>query len=271
MIWLHTSTSSLEVLVIYRKRLRSKTFFSACLLAAVSALGTAQQADLTRTTNSACDVQNPKKALLDWADFSRYREDNASLDLPTAGQKRVIFFGSSTTDNWGRRFDSSFFPGKPYINRGISGETTPQMLLRFQQDVVALKPVAVVFLGGSNDVAGNTGRMTLDMTEDNISSMAAIAQANGIKMILASQLPVKSFFWNRCLQPEADLLALTAWEKNFAATHQLGYVDYYTVLAAPDGGFRAGLSLDGVHPNKKAYEIMAPVVEKVISRVLNNR
>ena len=257
--------------MIYIKLLRSKTLFSACLLAAVSALGTAQQADLSRTAHSPCDVQNPKKALTDWADFSRYREDNASLDLPTAGQKRVIFFGSSTTDNWGRRFDSSFFPGKPYINRGISGETTPQMLLRFQQDVVALKPVAVVFLGGSNDVAGNTGRMTLAMTEDNVMSMAAIAQANGIKMILASQLPVKEFFWNKCLRPETDLLALNAWEKNFAATHQLGYVDYYAALAAPDGSFRAGLSPDGVHPNKKAYEIMAPAVEKVISSVLNNR
>ena len=253
------------------KQLRSMTLFSACLLAAVSTAGTAQQADLSRPASSPCNVQNPKKALTDWADFSRYREDNASLELPTATQKRVVFFGSSTTDNWGRRFDTSFFPGKPYINRGISGETTPQMLLRFQQDVVALKPAAVVFLGGSNDVAGNTGRMTLDMTENNIRSMAAIAQANGIKMILASQLPVTSFFWNKCLRPEADLLALSAWEKSFAATHQLGYVDYYSVLAAPDGGFRDGLSLDGVHPNKKAYEIMALIVEKVISSVLNNR
>jgi lysophospholipase L1-like esterase len=113
--------------------------------------------------------------------------------------------------------------------------------------------------------------MTLEMTENNISAMAAIAQANGIKMILASQLPVKQFPWNKCVRPETDLLALTAWEKNFAAAHQLGYVDYYAVLVAPDGGFRAGLSPDGVHPDKKAYEIMAPVVEKVISSVLNDR
>jgi lysophospholipase L1-like esterase len=257
--------------VIHMKQLRTNILWSVCLLAAASAPGAAQQADAPGTLNSSCNGQNPKKTLTDWADFSRYREDNASLDLPAVGQNRVIFFGSSTTDNWGRRFDSSFFPGKGYINRGISGETTPQMLLRFQQDVIALRPAAVVFLGGTNDVAENTGPMTLEMTENNISAMAAIAQANGIKMILASQLPVKQFPWNKCVRPETDLLALTAWEKNFAAAHQLGYVDYYAVLVAPDGGFRAGLSPDGVHPDKKAYEIMAPVVEKVISSVLNDR
>jgi lysophospholipase L1-like esterase len=241
------------------------------MLLGASRMGAAQQVDASGMLNSACSIQNPKKTLADWADFSRYREDNALLDPPTAGQQRVVFFGLSTTDSWGRRFDSSFFPGQPYINRGISGETTPQMLLRFQQDVVALRPVAVVFLGGTNDVAGNTGPMTLEMTENNISAMAAIAQGNGIKMILASQLPVKEFPWNRCLRPETELLALTAWEKNFAAAHQLGFVDYYTALAAPDGSFRPGLSVDGVHPDKKAYEIMAPIVEKVISSVLNHR
>ena len=183
----------------------------------------------------------------------------------------MIFFGSSTTDNWGRRFGSAFFPGKPYINRGISGETTSQMLLRFQQDVVSLKPAAVVFLGGTNDVAGNTGPMTLEMTENNISAMAAIAQANGIHVVLASQLPVREFPWNRCIRPEADLLALSAWEKTFAAAHHLGYVDYYSVLAAPDGSFLPGLSPDGVHPDKRAYEIMSSVVEQVIAGILDDR
>jgi lysophospholipase L1-like esterase len=113
--------------------------------------------------------------------------------------------------------------------------------------------------------------MTLDMTENNISAMAAIAQANGIKMILASQLPVKEVPWNKCVRPETDLLALSAWEKNFAAAHQLGYVDYYAVLVAPGGGFHPGVSLDGVHPDRKAYEIMAPVVENVIASVLHER
>ena len=143
------------------------------------------------------------------------------------------------------------------------------MLLRFQQDVVALKPVAVVFLGGTNDIAGNTGEMTLAMTEDNIRDMAAIAEANGIKMILASQLPVKEFSWHKCVHPESELLALNAWEQAFAATKHLGYVDYYSVLVGPDGGFRSGLSRDGVHPDRSAYESMAPVVQRVIQQVLN--
>jgi lysophospholipase L1-like esterase len=206
--------------------------------------------------------------LQDWADLSHYKLDNAALDPTIPGEKRVVFFGSSTTENWGRRYDSVFFPGRPYINRGISGETTPQMLLRFQQDVVDLRPAAVVFLGGTNDVAGNTGPMTLEMTEDNIRAMAAIAEANDIKMILASQLPVKELFWNKCVHPEPELLALNEWERKFAAARRLGYVDYYSVLAGPDGSFQAGLSLDGVHPDEKAYEVMASVVQHVIDDVL---
>lgn len=117
-----------------------------------------QQVIPAKSTSSTCEIQSTRKTLRDWGDFSHYTLDNAALEPPTPGQKRVVFFGSSTTENWGRRYDSAFFPGKQYINRGISGETTPEMLLRFQQDVVALKPAAVVFLGGTNDIAGNTGQ-----------------------------------------------------------------------------------------------------------------
>jgi lysophospholipase L1-like esterase len=179
-----------------------------------------------------------------------------------------VFFGSSTTDNWGRRYDSVFFPGKPYVNRGLSGQTTPQMLVRFQQDVVALKPAAVVFLGGSNDVAGNTGPMTLEDTEANIRSMVAIAKANGIKMILASQQPTIEFPWNKGSHPAPALLALSAWEKEYARTQGLAYVDYYSALVGPDGGFREGLSVDGVHPTASGYALMTPVVQRVIDEVL---
>jgi len=228
-----------------------------------------QQADVAPSSASPVDVRTPKRTLTDWSDLARYKKDNGYLTPPLHGEKRVVFFGSSTTDNWGRKFDSLFFPGKPYVNRGISGETTSQMLLRFQQDVVALKPAAVVFLGGTNDAAGNSGPMTLGMTENNISSMVAVAQANSIKFILASQLPVQEFPWNKTVHPELELLALSTWEKQFAAAKYLGYVDYYSVLVGPDGGFRPGLSPDGVHPNKKAYELMAPVVEAVIERVLD--
>ena len=257
--------------MIHGKHLRAKMGFLAAGLIAASSLGYAQSVDASATRTSACEVPNPKKTISEWSDLARYQEDNAMLESPTSGQKRVVFFGSSSIDNWGRRFDSMFFPGKPYINRGISGETTPQMVLRFQRDVVALKPAAIVFLGGTNDIAGNTGPMTLDLTEDNIRTMASIAEANGIKMILASQLPVTVFPWRKCMRPAADLLALTAWEKNFAAEHRLGFVDFYTALAGSDGSFRSGLSSDGAHPNKKAYEIMAPLVERAITSVLNER
>jgi len=253
------------------KHLRRKMELIAIVLIASTSFSHGQSFAPPATGISACELPNPRKTISESSDFARYREDNDMLEHPAPGQKRVVFFGSSSIDNWGRRFDSTFFSGKPYINRGISGETTPQMLLRFERDVVALKPAAVVFLGGTNDIAGNTGPMTLDMTEENISAMAAIAEANGIRMILASQLPVKAFPWRTCLRPETDLLALTAWEKNFAGAHQLGFVDFYTALVGSDGSFRPGLSSDGVHPDKKAYEIMTPIVEKVISNVLNQR
>jgi lysophospholipase L1-like esterase len=238
-------------------------------LISISSFVYPQQTNPSISSSPTCEVQSAKKTLTDWNDLSHYKLDNEALDSPLPGQKRMVFFGSSTIENWGRRYDSVFFTGKPYINRGISGETTPQMLLRFQQDVVSLKPAAVVFLGGTNDVAGNTGPMTLEMTEDNIRVMVAIAKANGIKIILASQLPVKQFPWNKCVSPESELLALNKWESNLAASQHLGYVDFYGVLAGPDGNFHSGLSLDGVHPNKKAYDIMAPAVQRVIDDVLN--
>jgi lysophospholipase L1-like esterase len=240
-------------------------FASGVALGQVAVTLTAPAAEATAT---ASEVKEMRNKLADWAQLGRYRADDAALPAPAAGEKRVVFYGSSTTDNWGRRYDSVFFPGKPYVNRGISGQTTPQMLVRFQQDVVALKPAAVVFLGGSNDVAGNTGASTLGMIEDNIRSMVAIAKANGIKMILASQQPTIEFPWNKGTHPAPMLLALSAWEKEYAAAQGLGYVDYYSALVGPDGSFREGLSVDGVHPTAKGYALMTPVVERVIAQVL---
>ncbi len=235
------------------------------IMLVLSAVGAgAQQA---AGTASADEVREMRAKLADWAQLGRYRAENEALPLPAEGVKRVVFFGSSTTDNWGRKYDSVFFPGKPYVNRGIGGQTTPQMLVRFQQDVVALHPAAVVFLGGTNDVAGNTGPMTLAMTEDNIRSMVAIARANGIRVILASQLPVIDFPWNKGTHPEAALRAMTAWEKQYAAAEHLGYIDYYSALVGPDGSFREGLSVDGVHPTAKGYAIMAPLAQAEIDRM----
>jgi len=231
------------------------------------AFGQAVVSDVTPAATAA-EVKEMRAKLADWAQLGRYRAEDAALPPPAAGEKRVVFFGSSTTDNWGRKYGSVFFPGKPYLNRGVSGQTSPQMLVRFQQDVVALKPAAVVFLGGSNDVSGNTGASSLGMIEDNIRSMVAIAKANGIKMILASQQPTIEFPWNRGTHPAPTLLALSAWEKEFAHAQGLGYVDYYSALVGSDGGFREGLSVDGVHPTAKGYEVMTPIVQKVLDQVL---
>ena len=222
----------------------------------------------TEAPATADQVKEMRAKLADWAQLGRYRAEDAALAPPSPGEKRVVFFGSSTTDNWGRKYDSVFFPGRPYINRGVGGQTTPQMLVRFQQDVVALKPAAVIFLGGSNDVAGNTGPSTLGMIEDNIRSMVAIAKANGIRMILASQQPTIEFPWSKGSHPAPMLLALSAWEKAYAQAQGLGYVDYYSALAGPDGDFREGLSVDGVHPTAKGYAVMTPVVERVIAQTL---
>ncbi|MDE1178134.1 MAG: SGNH/GDSL hydrolase family protein [Edaphobacter sp.] len=216
----------------------------------------------------SCSCEEMRGRLNDWAQLNHYRAANERLEAPKDGEQRVVFFGSSTTENWGSKFGSVFFPGEPYVNRGVSGQTTPQMLIRFQQDVVALKPAAVVIFGGSNDVAGNTGQATLPMIEDNLRSMVAIAKANGIKVILASQQPTIDYPWNHGTHPEQALRALSLWEKNYAAENGLVYVDYYSALVGPDGGFKPGLSVDGVHPTAQGYAVMAPLAEEAIREAL---
>jgi lysophospholipase L1-like esterase len=234
-----------------------------------SVTGSAQTGTVNAGPDQTVEVQRLKAKLADWPNLNRYRDADAALAPAAAGERRVVFLGDSLTDDWGRTAGSAFFPGEPYVNRGISGQTTPQMLLRFQQDVVALHPSAVVLLAGTNDVAGNTGPETIETIENNIRSMAEIAQANGIKMILCSQLPALQYPWNKAVVPAPILLELSAWTKDYAAAHGLGYVDYYSVLVGPDGGIKSGLSQEGVHPTASGYEVMAPVVEKVIGEVLD--
>src|ERR1700761_5172716 len=160
----------------------------------------------------------------DWPNLSRYRAENESLAPPPAGEKRVVFFGDSITDAWGHPV-GEFFPGKPYVNRGISGQTTPQMLLRFQQDVVHLHPAAVVILAGTNDIAGNTGPTTNQMVEDNFASMADIAKQSGIKLVLASILPAYSYPWKPSIQPVERIRELNAWLKEYCAKNKCVYLD----------------------------------------------
>src|SRR5215472_12391185 len=201
----------------------------------------------------------------DYGQLARYREANAKLGPPTSGENRVVFFGDSITDLW-KLLD--YFPGKPYVNRGISGQTTPQMLVRFQQDAIDLQPKAVVVLAGTNDIAENTGKTSLEAIENNIASMSDLARANGIRVVLCSVLPASEFSWHPGLQPAPKIKALNAWIKEYAAKSGFVYVDYYSSMVNNDGGLKAELSPDGVHPNKAGYEIMAPLAEAGIAEAL---
>lgn len=203
----------------------------------------------------------------DWPNLARYQKDNAKVQPPAANEDRVVFMGDSITDGWGRR-TGDFFPGKPYINRGISGQTTPQMLVRFRQDVVNLHPKAVVINAGINDIAGNTGPTTLEAIENNLMSMADIARYNGIRVILASVTPARAFGWRPGVDPRAEIRALNAWMKDYADKHNIVYLDYYSALVDSDGGMREGLSTDGVHPTAAGYAIMGPLARKAIDRAL---
>ncbi len=214
-------------------------------------------------------VSKMQAQLADWAGLNRYSAANAALAPPAAGKARIVFFGDSITDAWGRLPDTgSFFPGKPYVNRGISGQTTPQMLLRFEQDVVHLHPVAVVILAGTNDIAGNTGPETPEMIEDNLRAMTALAKADGIRVVLASILPAFDYPWRPGLTPAGKIRDLNAWMQHFAREQNVTYLDYYSALVDTRGGMRAGTSKDGVHPNSAGYEVMAPLAEKAIETAL---
>jgi lysophospholipase L1-like esterase len=203
--------------------------------------------------------------LTDFPWLARFKLDDLDLRPPAAGEDRVVFMGDSITEGW-HLLDS--FPGKPYINRGISGQTTPQMVLRFHQDVIGLKPKAVIVLAGINDIAGNTGPMTLEQTEDNLAAMAEMATANHIKVVLCSVLPAFDFSWNPGQYPARNIMVLDAWIKAYAEEKSYVYVDYYSAMKDERGGLPPSLSKDGVHPLPAGYAIMAPLAEAGIEKAL---
>jgi lysophospholipase L1-like esterase len=213
--------------------------------------------------SSPADAQ----ASTDWPNLARYRAANAALAAPAPGEQRVVFMGNSITEGWAPLFATQF-PGKPYIGRGISGQTTPQMLVRFRQDVIALKPSVVVILAGTNDIAGNTGPSTLEMIEDNLASMSELAQANGIRVVLCSVLPVFDYPWKPGLEPAPKIIALNTWLREYAAAHGAEYADFHTAMADERQGLPKSLAADGVHPNTAGYAMMVPIVESAISRAL---
>ena len=206
----------------------------------------------------------------DWPNFARYREANEKLGLPKDGEKRVVFMGNSITDGW-IRISPEFFEGKSYVDRGISGQTTPQMLVRFRADVINLKPKVVLILGGTNDIAGNTGPSTLEMIEDNLASMAELGKANGIKVILCSILPVFDYPWKPGLEPAGKIIAVNKWIKEYAASHGCDYLDYFSSVVDDRQGMKIEYSKDGVHPNKEGYKVMEVIADKAIEKALKKR
>ncbi len=203
----------------------------------------------------------------DWPNLARYRDENAKLTVPAANEDRVVFMGNSITDGW-IKVVPEFFAGRPYIDRGISGQTTPQMLIRFRQDVIDLKPKLVVILAGTNDIAGNTGPSTLEMIEDNLTSMAALAKQANIKVILSSVLPVYDYPWKPGLQPADKIITLNKWIKNYAQEHDFLYLDYFSSMVDNRNGMKAEYSQDGVHPNAAGYKVMGDLADKIIAVVL---
>lgn len=207
-----------------------------------------------------------KLQLQDWPYLKKYEKENANLPILESGQKRIVFMGDSITEFWSD-LCPEFFAGKPYINRGISGQTTPQILIRFRADVIALKPSIVVLLAGANDIAGNTGPSTLEMITDNIFSMAELAKVHQIKVILCSVLPAYDFDWKTGSFPAEKMETFNAMLKNYADANNILYLDYYSAMVDERKGLKAAYADDGVHPNKAGYEVMAPLVEKAIAEV----
>jgi lysophospholipase L1-like esterase len=203
----------------------------------------------------------------DWPNLNRYKDANENLGPPSPGENRVVFMGNSITEGWSRVFPD-FFAEKPYINRGISGQTTPQMLVRFRADVIELKPAVVVILAGTNDIAGNTGPATPDMIMDNIISMTQLAKYNGIDVVLCSILPAFDYPWSPGHNPVENIAKLNVMIKNYADENGIIYLDYYSSMVDERKGMKTEYSADGVHPNKAGYKVMEPLVEEAIRKAL---
>ena len=227
-----------------------------------AAAPSAQATPSAKPATDPCEVM--RKKLDDWPQLGRYADADAAL--PPTQPGRVVFYGDSITDAWVKN-GGTFFPGKPYVNRGISGQTTEQMVVRFRQDVINLHPTAVVILAGTNDIAGNTGPETQAMIEDNFRSMVDLARANNIRVVLASVLPAAGYPWKPSAgNPAEKIRALNDWLKSYAASQKITYLDYYSAMAGPDGGMKPGISIDGVHPNAAGYAIMEPLAEKALAQ-----
>ncbi len=205
--------------------------------------------------------RKPQQPIADWAQLNRYHQENFALG---SAENRVVFFGDSITDFWDLE---AYFPGKPYINRGISGQTTPQLLIRLRRDAIALHPKIILCLAGTNDIAGNTGPMTLEMIQGNSMSIAELAQVHQIQMIFASLLPIHDYgdIQQSVSRPRSQIQALNQWLRSYCEANHYGYLDYYSAMVDAQGMLKAELSDDGLHPNRQGYDIMAPLAAAAIA------
>jgi lysophospholipase L1-like esterase len=245
-----------------------KPLLSAILLSAIAAA-----AGVAQTPPAAVDAKAPtapaerKPWELEWAYLSKYRDADIALGPPSRGERRVVFMGDSITEAWAK-LDPGFFDRNGYVDRGIGGQTTSQMLVRFRQDVIMLKPSVVVILGGTNDIAQNGGLTTLEAIEENLQSMAELARINRIRVVLSSVLPAIDYPWKPGLQPAEKIAELNRWIAGFCARNGIKYVDYYTPMVDGKGALKAELGKDAVHPNYAGYSVMDPLAERAIHEAL---
>lgn len=249
--------------------------FACCFVLMMCAMSASAQ-ESQECIDAKAKATRLESRLQDWPFLGRYRDMNTKVSPPAKGEDRVVFFGDSITDSWKL---ADYFAGKPYINRGIGGQTTPQMLIRFRPDVIAMKPEVVVILAGTNDIAGNTGPMTLQAIEDNLASMAELARVHDIRVVLASLLPVSDYEKNKegktinqtTRRPPDQIKALNEWIKKYVADNKLTYLDYYSATVDEKGFLKDELSEDGLHPNGKGYEVMAPLASQAVATALKKK
>jgi lysophospholipase L1-like esterase len=241
------------------------------LVLCATAIG--QTPEQAAAAKSLADYRNSKAPILrdDFGELARYRNANVALKPPAAGERRVVFFGDSITDIWPLQ---KYFPGKPYVNRGIGGQTTPQMLIRFRADVINLQPTVVVILAGTNDIAGNTGPMSLEEIEANYASLAELATAHHIRVVFSSVLPIHNYTphsTNLFVQRSPEKIReLNRWLRDYCASNGCVYLDYFSAMVDPTGLLKKELAEDGLHPNADGYAIMAPLAEAAIQKALSS-
>jgi lysophospholipase L1-like esterase len=256
---------------------RSIACFVVLILGATSSMAQTAAPTPADCNEMKTRAERAETRLKDWPALARYSGENAKATQPVKNEQRVVFMGDSITDSWDTPSNGGFFPGKPYFDRGISGQTTPQMLIRFRPDVIDLKPKVVVILAGTNDLAGNTGPTTLEAIEENLTSMAELARANGIRVVFSSLLPVSDYevrdgnpITQTVRRPPDQIKALNNWMKEYATRNHHIYLDYFSAMVDEKGFLKDELSNDGLHPNPAGYAVMNPLAEAAIAASLKH-